>query len=124
MVGVMAPLPVLAAMAALVPVFSVPESSFSLNVQSDDSFRIVTLTCEPTGGLHPKADQACLALSDVDGEIGEVGGLSTGEVFCTLEYDPVTVKASGTWRGEWRTFEARFPNRCVMRAETGPVFDF
>ncbi|WP_158849914.1 SSI family serine proteinase inhibitor [Saccharothrix deserti] len=117
----MAPLPLLTAIAALVPAFSAPESSFVLSVLNSDSLRLVNLTCEPTGGLHPRADMACLALSGVDGQIG---GLATGSGICTLEYDPVTVKASGTWRGETRSFEAEFPNRCVMRAETGPVFDF
>ncbi|MDF2744955.1 MAG: serine protease, partial [Actinomycetia bacterium] len=36
----------------------------------------------------------------------------------------VRVKATGTWRGETRTFEAEFANSCAMRAQTGPVFDF
>ncbi|ONI83632.1 hypothetical protein ALI22I_34750 [Saccharothrix sp. ALI-22-I] len=117
----MAPLPLFAAMAALVPVFSAPESSFVLTVVRDEEVQLVSLTCEPTGGLHPKADQACLALSEVDGQIE---GLSNGQGLCTLEYDPVRVTASGRWRGESRTFEATFPNSCVMHAETGPVFDF
>ncbi|MFD1148879.1 SSI family serine proteinase inhibitor [Saccharothrix hoggarensis] len=116
----MAPLPLLAAMAALAPTFAAPESSFVLTVLRGDSLRVTDLTCEPAGGLHPRAEQACLALSDVDGEIG---GLSTGQGFCTLEHDPVVVRASGTWRGETRSFEAVYPNPCVMRAETGPVFD-
>lgn len=117
----MAPLPLLAAMAALAPTFVTPESSYVLTMARGETLQMVTLTCEPTGGLHPRADETCLALSDVDGQIS---GLATGGGLCTLEYDPVTVKASGTWRGETRTFEAEFPNACVMRAETGPVFDF
>ncbi|MDQ2587013.1 SSI family serine proteinase inhibitor [Saccharothrix yanglingensis] len=118
----MAPLPFLAAMAALAPLVSSPESSFVLNVQRGESLQIVNLTCEPPGGLHPRADRACDALSLVDGDVGR---LSTGgDVICTLEYDPVRVRATGTWRGEDRWFEAEFPNPCVLRAETGPVFDF
>lgn len=117
----MAPVPLFAAIAALIPAFATPESSFVLSVQRGESLQLSNLTCEPTGGLHPRADEACLALSGVD---GQVGGLSTGQALCTLEYDPVRVKASGTWRGETRSFEAEFPNPCVMRAETGPVFDF
>jgi hypothetical protein len=117
----MAPLPLLAAMAALVPSLSAPESSFMLSVVRGESLQMATLTCEPAGGLHPRADEACLALSDVDGQFD---GLTTGQALCTMEYDPIVVKASGTWRGETRTFEAEFPNACVMRAETGPVFDF
>lgn len=117
----MAPLPFFAAIAALIPSFAAPESNFVLSVQRGEWVQFSNLTCEPAGGLHPRAQDACLALSDVDGQIG---GLSTGEALCTLEYDPVRVTASGTWRGETRAFEAVFPNPCVMRAETGPVFDF
>ncbi|TQM82908.1 subtilisin inhibitor-like [Saccharothrix saharensis] len=118
--GRMAPLPLFAAMAALIPAFTAPESSFVLSVQRGEAFQLSNLTCEPAGGLHPRADQACLALSDVDGQID---GLSTGQALCTMEFDPVRVKASGTWRGETRSFEAEYPNPCVMLAETGPVFD-
>ncbi|MEU4444213.1 SSI family serine proteinase inhibitor [Actinosynnema sp. NPDC050801] len=117
----MAPLPLLAAIATLIPAFSAPESSFVLSVQRGESLQLSNLTCEPTGGLHPRADEACLALSGVDGQID---GMSTGPALCTLEYDPVRVKATGTWRGETRTFEAEFANSCAMRAQTGPVFDF
>jgi hypothetical protein len=111
----------LAAIAALIPAFSAPESNFTLSVQRGDSMLFSSLTCEPTGGPHPRADEACLALSGVDGQFE---GLSTGQGVCTLEYDPVRVKASGTWRGETRSFDAEFANTCVMRTETGPVFDF
>ncbi|NUT46094.1 MAG: hypothetical protein HOV94_02070 [Saccharothrix sp.] len=117
----MAPLPLIAAFAALIPAVAVPESSFVLSVQRGASYQFSNLTCEPAGGLHPRAEQACLTLSDVDGQLD---GLTTAEGFCTLEYAPVRVKASGTWRGESREFEAEFPNACVMRAQTGPVFDF
>lgn len=116
----MAPLPLIAAIAAFVPVFSVPESTYTLNVRQGESLQITYLTCEPSGGLHPRADLACDALTRVD---GNVGSLATGQAVCTLEYNPVRVKATGTWRGERRTFEAEYPNPCVMHAETGPVFD-
>ncbi len=111
----------LAAIAGLIPAFAAPESTYMLSVQHGHSLQFANLTCEPSGGLHARAEQACLALSGVDGRID---GLSTGQAMCTLEHDPVRVKASGTWRGQTRTFEAEFPNPCVMRAETGPVFDF
>ncbi|MGM1062916.1 SSI family serine proteinase inhibitor [Saccharothrix sp. Mg75] len=118
----MAPLPFIAAMAALAPFVHAPESSFVLNVQRGESLRIVNLTCEPSGGLHPRADRACDALSLVDGQVAQLS--PGGDAICTLEYNPVRVKATGTWRGEERWFEAEFPNPCVMHAETGPVFDF
>ncbi|MFC5060120.1 SSI family serine proteinase inhibitor [Saccharothrix xinjiangensis] len=117
----MAPLPVLAAIAALVPGFTVPESNFMLSSTRDGTLQIVNLVCEPNGGLHPRADETCSILSEVD---GDVAGLVPGDGACTLEYAPVRVKAIGKWRGEKRTFEAEFPNACVMRSHTGPVFDF
>ncbi|MBB5955248.1 hypothetical protein FHS29_001818 [Saccharothrix tamanrassetensis] len=117
----MAPLPLLAAIAALIPVFAVPESGFALSVTHRDSVRLMNLTCGPTGGSHPRAAEACDALSPVDGEISN---LATETAVCTLEYDPVKVSATGTWRGETREFAAEFPNPCAMHADTGPVFDF
>jgi hypothetical protein len=117
----MAPLPVLAAIVALTPGFVAPESNFMLSSTRDGALQIVNLTCGPSGGLHPRADETCRVLSEVD---GRVGSMTPGEGACTLEYAPVRVRASGKWRGEKRTFDAEFPNACVMRAHTGPVFDF
>ncbi|MFD7655056.1 SSI family serine proteinase inhibitor [Actinosynnema sp. NPDC059797] len=117
----MAALPALAAIVALVPGFSVPQSNFVLSTTRDGTLQVVNLVCEPNGGLHPRADESCAVLSAVD---GDVGSLTPTAVACTLEYAPVRVKATGKWRGEKRTFEAEFPNACVMRSHTGPVFDF
>jgi Subtilisin inhibitor-like len=121
----MAPLPLIAAMAALIPAVTppvaAPDSSFVLTVLRGESLQTANLTCDPPGGNHPAPGQACVALSLVDGEIED---LSDGAQACTMQYDPVTVRANGTWRGETRTFTADYSNPCVMRAETGPVFDF
>ncbi|MFT7841361.1 SSI family serine proteinase inhibitor [Saccharothrix sp. BKS2] len=117
----MAPLPVLAAIAALIPSFAAPESSFVLSTTRDGALQVVNLICEPNGGLHPRADETCAALSEVD---GQVGSMNPGQGACTMEYAPVRVKATGKWRGEKRSFQAEFSNACLMRAHTGPVFDF
>ncbi len=117
----MAPLSLLAAFAALVPTLTAPESTFVLSVARGEAVETVRLTCEPAGGNHPNADRACTALSSVNGEIP---GLADDAAVCTLQYDPVTVIASGMWRGEVRRFSARYNNPCLMRADTGPVFDF
>ncbi|RKT57403.1 SSI family serine proteinase inhibitor [Saccharothrix australiensis] len=117
----MATLPLLAALAAFLPAVGAPDSSFLLTAQHRESTRTITLTCGPAGGTHPRAEQACEALGGVDGEIA---GMAQQSVVCTLEYDPVTVEATGLWHGRERRFTATFPNRCAMRAETGPVFDF
>jgi len=117
----MAPLPLLAAIAAFFPAVTVPESSFLLAVEHREQVRTMSLTCDPAGGAHPNAGQACQALTGVEGDISL---MARDGVVCTLEYDPVTVTANGMWRGELRRFTARFSNPCVMRADTGPVFDF
>ncbi|MBW4716318.1 SSI family serine proteinase inhibitor [Saccharothrix obliqua] len=117
----MAPLPLLAAFAALFPTVVAPESSFTLTTNHRDTIRLAHLTCGPAGGTHGNAHHACAALSEVDGRIDE---LRAAPVSCTMEYDPVTVTATGTWRGERRRFTQTFENPCVLRAGTGHVFDF
>lgn len=117
----MAPIPLLAAFAALIPSVAVPDSSFVLTKVHGDTVAVMNLRCEPAGGNHPRAALACDVLSPVRGEVGD---LTEAAIACTLEYDPVTVTATGRWRGESRGFTQRYPNRCAMTAATGPVFDF
>ncbi|CCH34740.1 SSI family serine proteinase inhibitor [Actinosynnema sp. NPDC047251] len=117
----MAPLPLLAAFAALVPAVAVPEANLVLSRTHDGTTTIHNLTCEPTGGSHPGATLACAALDPVAGQFAD---LSEDGVVCTLQYDPVTVVATGTWRGETREFTAEYGNPCHAKAATGPVFDF
>lgn len=113
-------LPLAAVLAALIPVVTVPQSSFVLSVQTD-STRVARLHCDPASGNHPHAAKACDALSRVDGRIED---LADETAMCTLEYDPVRVTATGRWRGLPRTFSSEFSNSCLLRANTGPVFTF
>ena len=39
-----------------------------------------------------------------------------------MEYDPVTVTATGLWRGTPVRYRHTFSNTCVLHTETGPVF--
>jgi Subtilisin inhibitor-like len=39
-------------------------------------------------------------------------------------YQPVTAKATGTWRGQPIDFSQTYPNRCTLESETGSVFKF
>ncbi|WP_189227348.1 SSI family serine proteinase inhibitor [Saccharothrix coeruleofusca] len=113
-------LPMAAAAAALISAVPVPQSSFVLSVQTD-SIRTARLHCEPTGGDHANAAEACGALSEVDGRIED---LATETAVCTFQYAPVRVTATGTWRGRERTFTSEYANSCLLRASTGPVFAF
>ncbi|MFG3309818.1 SSI family serine proteinase inhibitor [Streptomyces wuyuanensis] len=88
--------------------------------------RAVTLTCTPgTTGTHPSADGACAALAQVEGEFGSLSEISRGQpLFCTREYNPVTVTAQGVWQGERVSYEHTFANECIKNAEGAAVFEF
>ena len=84
------------------------------------SYRALLLTCDPAGGGHPKAVQACTQLADSDGAFER----DVQDVICTKEYAPVTVEAAGSWRGRLVRFRKTYGNDCDMTAHTGSLFDF
>lgn len=97
--------------------------AYALSVQpSNEPARQVSLSCAPTGGSHPSPRRACEQLNAARGRAEHVppaGGM------CTTEYDPVTVSASGVWRGQRREYRQEFPNHCTAVRDTGGVlFDF
>lgn len=85
--------------------------------------RTVTLLCDPPGGTHPKAAEACADLARSNGDFTL---RSTGRKprACFMIYSPVRVSAKGRWRGEDVKFTASFPNTCVMHGQTGAIFAF
>lgn len=82
--------------------------------------RVLTLTCDPDGGDHPSADAACAEIEAADGDLSALPGEPS--LLCTFEYNPVTVTATGTWRGRTVNFEQTFPNTCDLIRATGSVF--
>ncbi|RCW45302.1 subtilisin inhibitor-like [Halopolyspora algeriensis] len=85
--------------------------------------RSVVLACHPSGGTHPRSAAACAALSKVDGKFENLRkGRANG--MCTMIYKPITVTATGTWKGTTVKYDDDYPNACVLTAHTGPVFDF
>ncbi|MEU5694165.1 SSI family serine proteinase inhibitor [Actinosynnema sp. NPDC020468] len=115
-------LPLVAALAALVPSTSVPaESGFLLALNRSSTIRVVNLDCSPPGGSHPRAEEACAELALANGSFDQLG---TEGVACTMELNPVTVRAIGHWRGETRRFLKTYSNSCVLEAATGTVFKF
>ncbi|MFI0484765.1 SSI family serine proteinase inhibitor [Actinomadura sp. 9N215] len=76
------------------------------------------LLCDPDGGTHPAAAEACDQLASVDGEVARIAARPGP---CTMEYAPVRVSADGTWRGKPRRFAETYPNRCAAVRETGGV---
>jgi hypothetical protein len=81
--------------------------------------RTVTLRCDPTGGNHPLASEACAELSRSGGTIGHPPGGA-----CTMIYAPVVAEATGHWYGRPVRYRAEFGNDCALRAGTGSVFRF
>ncbi|GAA2642900.1 SSI family serine proteinase inhibitor [Streptomyces lunalinharesii] len=99
-----------------------PDGLFlTVSGSGDTWIRGVRLSCPDTRGTHPHGAAACAELAAVHGDPEALRG---DPHVCTREYDPVTVTASGSWRGapvEWRR---EYPNACTMDAATGPLFRF
>ncbi|SDK63297.1 Subtilisin inhibitor-like [Actinopolyspora mzabensis] len=84
--------------------------------------RSVTLRCEPTGGTHPRAEEACEELANTGGEFGALQ--EERNPMCPLVYRPVTVRATGMWRNRAVDHRETFSNKCEMQAKTGKLFEF
>lgn len=98
------------------------ESTFQLTSHEPNG-RIgsVSLSCQPTGGSHPKRGNACASLSKVDGDFAKLRGKPQA---CTLIYAPVDVSAVGKWRGRPVNYRTSYANRCVADTESDGVFTF
>ncbi|GAB2664955.1 hypothetical protein GCM10027271_24840 [Saccharopolyspora gloriosae] len=85
--------------------------------------RTVQLRCEPTGGTHPKAAEACKTLLAAGGNFDQIGQSQTGAQ-CTMVLRPVIASAHGTWQGKPVHFDKEFGNSCQATSNLGTVFDF
>ncbi len=83
----------------------------------------VELRCEPTGGTHPNATDACAELLAAQGDFGALQSQQAPQA-CTMEYRPMTAVAKGTWQGRKVVWENEFSNACTLRTSTGTVFRF
>ncbi|WP_267243317.1 subtilase-type protease inhibitor [Streptomyces sp. PR69] len=84
--------------------------------------RGVLLTCHPEpSGPHPDAVGACEAVSEAEGDFARLPG---DPQICTKEYDPVTARAVGVWKGQTVAWQKTYPNPCELDAATGAVFRF
>ncbi|GAB3163546.1 SSI family serine proteinase inhibitor [Amycolatopsis sp. NPDC004378] len=81
----------------------------------------VVLTCDPTGGTHPKRDKACSVLSSAGGDFSKI---NARHQMCTLIYAPVDVTVVGSWRGKPVSYQTTFPNRCAADRDSDDVFAF
>ncbi|WP_161602700.1 SSI family serine proteinase inhibitor [Thermomonospora catenispora] len=84
--------------------------------------KTVSLTCDPVGGTHPDAEDACADLTKADGDISRIPHTGAS---CPPLYDPVTVFAFGTWNGRSVFFAEEHTNdACANVATGGNVFNF
>jgi hypothetical protein len=84
---------------------------------------VVELTCDPAGGNHPDAQTACMQLEQVDGDIATMPG-TEAHIFCPMIFQPITVTATGLWRGRLVHFQDRYTNGCERDNKTGNLFRF
>jgi hypothetical protein len=84
--------------------------------------RGVLLRCPPLpGSAHPHARAACRALHAARGDLELLAGEPRP---CHRNFDPVTARAVGSWRGRTVTWQRTYVNACVLDAATGAVFRF
>ncbi|HUQ61336.1 SSI family serine proteinase inhibitor [Lentzea sp.] len=100
----------------------VPESGLVLSLQPKmGALSTTQLNCEPAGGTHRHAQQACDQLMPVEGDFRRLE--ETGAM-CTMELNPTKATLQGKWRTKRINFQQTYSNPCVVRALTGKVFDF
>ena len=104
-----------------------PPSALVLTVAEGETVspvdQMAMLRCTPTrGGDHPRAAEACAALTRASGRFFELS--PTISMFCIQIYDPVTVTASGVWGGKLKYFSRKYGNSCEMHNATWPMFAF
>lgn len=82
----------------------------------------VTLQCEPTGGTHPTADDACSKLLAVNGQFALL--MRAPGYGCGAVWMPVTVTVTGTWRLQPVYFTKTYGNECEAAVGSNFVFRF
>ena len=83
--------------------------------------RVVTLTCDPVGGTHPRAAEACEQLAAANGDIKAVPYIPRP---CPPVWEPVTVTARGTWRGQVIDYTVREGGVACANVSHGVIFWF
>ncbi|MFI6860143.1 SSI family serine proteinase inhibitor [Streptomyces sp. NPDC050421] len=67
------------------------------NPEADGTYE---LECEPAGGSHPVAQQACDRLAQLPGESADPFAPVSRNAMCTQQFGgPATARITGTWQG-------------------------
>ncbi|WP_051940555.1 SSI family serine proteinase inhibitor [Phaeacidiphilus oryzae] len=80
------------------------------------------LDCFPPGGTHPHAAAACAELEAADGRFEQLHPAAGAHEMCPMLYSPVTVSATGDWRGAPVAYHHTYGNLCEAERATGDVF--
>ncbi|MFF3324898.1 SSI family serine proteinase inhibitor [Streptomyces sp. NPDC002889] len=124
LVAVVAAVPAASASAAGHEETPTPPHGLFLTVSGDENtwIRGVLLHCSPLpSGPHPDPVAACAELEVARGDLDTLPGDPHP---CTKQYDPVTVSATGAWRGRPTAWHKTYANVCELSAATGSVFRF
>lgn len=87
----------------------------TLEFENSGEQRHASLDCDPVGGTHPNAEEAC----DLIAEAGTIEEIPAEEGFCTMEHNPVRVESVGA-----EEYSETFGNPCQLGLAKGAVFDF
>lgn len=99
-----------------------PSTGLVLSVRSEmGTLSTTRLNCEPAGGLHKNAKLACDDLARVEGDFRKI---EYNGAMCTMELNSTKATLRGKWRGTKVDYEQVYSNPCLMRTNTGKVFDF
>lgn len=99
-------------------------TSLVLTLQVPRSYpRSVVLHCQPPGGSHPNAAQACREVNIARGNFNRLPGAPTVAA-CTMVFRPVVASVWGVYRGRWVFWQHRYANPCLLRTATGTVYAF
>ncbi|MGW3469032.1 SSI family serine proteinase inhibitor [Saccharopolyspora sp. NPDC000995] len=93
----------------------------SLDTSAALARSIAVLECHPAGGTHTHAAQACTELEAVQADFRQM--TPDQSKTCTFQYQPITARLEGNWHGKPVSFTETYPNSCVLKSETGVVFD-
>lgn len=101
-----------------------PWSRLTLAVKAPHGVaHVVRLECQPSGGTHPHANNACRDVSLARGNFDRLPG-DPQMIACTMEFRPMIASARGMWHGKRVHWQHQYPNPCVLVSKAGKVFDF
>jgi len=64
-----------------------------------------------------------MQLSQVDGDVAHLPA-TQAHIFCPMIFQPITVTATGLWRGRTVQFQDKYTNGCERDNKTGLLFRF